>query len=87
VKRYDSMGMEDKIGRWVRWADYDALLLERNSLECDLQLAIEALYFAHRAAQRYAVVRSLSADVTPEEMDRGADVIIAQREELAKVQP
>jgi hypothetical protein len=53
--------------------------LERNNFEGSLQLSEEALYFALRDAKRYAVVRSHAADVTPEEMDRGADEIIAQR--------
>jgi predicted nucleic acid-binding Zn-ribbon protein len=63
--------------------EIDALLLERNNLEGSLQLSEEALYFAQRDANRYAVVRSHAADVTPEEMDRGADAIIAQRAHLA----
>jgi hypothetical protein len=79
VKRYDTIGFEDELGLYVRWADYDALLFERNNLEGSLQLSEEALYFALRDAKRYAVVRSHAADVTPEEMDRGADAIIAQR--------
>jgi hypothetical protein len=96
VRRYDSMGFEYEQGRWVRWADYDALLrereellakydallLERNNLEGSLQLSEEALYFFQRDAKRYEVVRSHAADVTPEEMDRGADAIIAQRAAL-----
>lgn len=63
--------------------EIEKLTMERNNFEGELQLTEEALWQTTRDAERYRVVRSHAADVSPEEMDLGADVIIAQR----KAQP
>jgi hypothetical protein len=75
--------MEDVVAQ-IHWDDAnrklcEAALTHLRNLEGHLQLTEEALWRYRRDAERYGIVRTHAADVTPEEMDRGADVILAAR--------
>jgi hypothetical protein len=48
VNRYDSMGFVDELGRWVQWADYDALAMRLAACEAFIEeyIADEERYIA-----------------------------------------